>query len=250
MAVFQSAVEIPDISGADTAASLAKIRNYLFLLREQLDHVLGNIGVENLNEQSVKELKAVITSDIAARIADDEDRLTALELTARGLSLSVRDSEGKVSSIDLTSGALDLDELVFSLLREGGATVIDGGNITTGTISAVDIEGVRINGSVFTSEGEDSLLRLDAARVAFLNAAGNVPYGGLYSDRFGDLYLYTDSGVALAVASDGDLRLTAKADHTINVGTEAGQCSEIVLGNGDGDIRINGRLWVNGVAFS
>ncbi|MBQ1251389.1 MAG: hypothetical protein IIY02_00580, partial [Firmicutes bacterium] len=136
MAVFRSMVEIPDIDGADTAASLAKIRNYLFLLREQLDHVLGNIGMENLNETSVKELKTVITSEIAARIADDEDRLTALELNAEGLSLSVRDPKGQVSSVNLSSGALDLDELVFSLLREGGATVIDGGNITTGTISA------------------------------------------------------------------------------------------------------------------
>lgn len=230
MARLQNFGEIPDLSGETVEVSLKKVRDHLYQLREQLNYVLTHLGTDNLGEGTVEELKTLFTSDIEGRITDDEEHLAALELTAKGLSLSfadgenrlsaleqnvegitlsVRDQSGNLSSVKLQSGALDLENLVFSVLKESGATVIDGGNIKTGTISAVQIAGVTITGSTFTSVSDISRIVIDDGAVTFFDHNGNIRCGSLNYDDFGNVGLHSMAGAHIVVDSDADLTLRA-----------------------------------------
>lgn len=230
MANLQNFGEIPDLSGETVEISLKKVRDHLYQLREQLNYVLTHLGTDNLSESTAEELKTFFTSDIEGRIEDDEEHLSALDLTAKGLALSfadgenrlsaleqdvagitlsVRDQNGDLTSVKLQSGTLDLENLVFSLLKEEGATVIDGGNIKTGTISAVQIAGVTIRGSTVTSESDISRIVIDDGAVTFFDHRGDIRCGSLSYDDFGNVALRSLAGANIAVESDGDLTLRA-----------------------------------------
>ena len=71
MARFQDFGKLPDLSGSTMAESLKKVQDYLFLLQEQLTFLFRNIGVENINEQAVSEMKTLFTKEIEGKIADD-----------------------------------------------------------------------------------------------------------------------------------------------------------------------------------
>ena len=100
MAHLQNFGEIPDLSGETVEISLKKVRDHLYQLREQLNYVLTHLGTDNLSVSAMEELKTVFTSDIEGRITDDEAHLAALELTAKGLSLSFADGENRLSSLE------------------------------------------------------------------------------------------------------------------------------------------------------
>lgn len=248
MAHLQDFGEIPDLSGENVEISLKKVRDHLYRLREQLDYVLSHLGVDNLSEAAVEELKTEFTEELRGRIEDDEAHIAALSLTAKGLTLSfgdaenrlsaveqdvdgltlsVRDKDGTLSGVKLASGALDLHDLVFSALAESGTTVIDGGNIQTGTISAVDIHGVTITGSTFTSESDISRVVIDDGAVAFYDHSGTIRCGSLNYDDFGSMGLHSLNGADIVVDSDHDL--------TLRCGSEGRICLV-------GDVYVNGSL--------
>ena len=276
MACFQDFGKLPDLSGSTMEESLKKVQDYLFLLQEQLTFLFRNIDVENINEQAVSEMKTLFTKEIEGKIADDEEHLAELRLTADhlglsfrdadqrisqlqqsvdGISLSVTDRNGTVSSVELASGTLDLENLVFSVLKQGGATVIDGGNIRTGTISAVDIRGVRItgseiSGSVITSVSDLSQVKIDSGGVTFLDSSGDLPCGSLSYDGLGRLVLTSLSDAVLRIASSDNMALNAESGKTIYIGADAGTAQHIVIGNSDSTISLNGSVTVNGTALS
>lgn len=247
MAHLQGFGEIPDLSGETVETSLRKVRDHLYMLREQLNFVLSNLGTDNLNKTALEEMKTLFTADIQGRIEDDEENLAALSLTAKGLTLSfedaehrlssleqdvegitlsVRDKDGNLSAVKLTAGALDLENLVFSVLKESGATVIDGGNIRTGTISAVTIDGVTITGSTLTSVSDISRVVIDDGAVAFYDHNGTIRCGSLNYDDFGNLGLHSLNGANVVVDSDADLTLRAT-----------------------GTVHIEGEVYINGVKY-
>ncbi|MGN0962794.1 MAG: hypothetical protein ACI4PP_04375 [Clostridia bacterium] len=275
MAGFQNFGKLPDLSGSTIEESLKKVQDYLFLLQEQLTFLFRNIGVENINEQAVSEMKTLFTEEIEGKISDDEEHLAELQLTAEhlglslrdadqritmlqqsveGISLSVTDRNGTVSSVDLASGTLDLENLVFSVLQQSGATVIDGGNIKTGTISAVDIRGVRISGSeisgsVITSVSDLSQVKIDRGGVSFYDSSGDLSCGSLSYDGLGRLVLTSLSDAVLRIESSHNMALNAKNGKTIYIGADAGTAQQIVIGNSDSTIALNGSVTVNGTAL-
>lgn len=138
------------ISGEDTPEKQIKtVREYLYILLEQLRYVLRNIGLENMNESAVKELQKLITDPIFARIEDDEGKLTEVALEAGKISLIVSDGE-HAGEFTLTPAmarlVCDVIELYGAVTfhdtgnpGEGGTTTILGDSITTGTIHANDL---------------------------------------------------------------------------------------------------------------
>ena len=211
MAFLGNFGEIPDLEGATAEDSLKKIRDYLFLLKEQLDFVFRNLDMGNLNENGVNELKNVITGELHARVDDGEQniarlsltaealstdirqqdsRMTSLEQDAGGFALDVRDKDGNLSSVRLRDGVLDLRDLVFSVLGESGETVIDGGNIRTG----------RINGASFYTERRkpddtiESALGISGGEMRFYSGGEDATY---------------DSSVAVLDVMTGQLSLSS-----------------------------------------
>ena len=89
-----------------------------------------------------------------------EGSVSTLTQTVNGFSLSVSNGTSS-STIQLMSGSTVISSksisfsgmVTFSDLSTNGSTTINGGNITTGEIDAVDIRGVKVYGSRFYNSG-------------------------------------------------------------------------------------------------
>ena len=110
----------PALEGKSTEDQVRALTDYLFQLLEALRYTLRNLGVENMNEQAVKDLA---------------------ELTAKAVKITAPE-------IDLTG------YVTFSSLSEPGETVIDGANITSGTINA---ERLNLTGEISFGDLDNNL---------------------------------------------------------------------------------------------
>lgn len=90
----------PHITEEDsTEAAIKKILNYDYLLREQLQHTLFNLGAENFNQVEWDNL----TQPIYASIGEAESAITELALTSEGLGLRVSNAEQGVAELSVTA---------------------------------------------------------------------------------------------------------------------------------------------------
>ena len=93
----------PHITEEDsTEAAIKKILNYDYLLREQLQHTLFNLGAENFNQVEWDNL----TQPIYASIGEAESTITELALTSEGLGLRVSNAEQGVAELSVTAQGL------------------------------------------------------------------------------------------------------------------------------------------------
>lgn len=265
MTAFNEFGAIPDLSGSTTEASLKKIQNYLYVLREQMNYVLSNLGIENINESALGEMSTLLTEKVTAKITDAEEHVASLQLTAEGLklsltdavgnisalvqsveglSLSVKDKNGSTSSVNLSSGTLDLKNLIFNVLSTKGATVIDGGNIKTGTIDAVDISGVNIlgctiTGSNFLTAGENSQIKLNGGKISIYSIGGTF-FGSLSFSEMGYVSLASAARSDMVIYADNDLLIDARSGNTVAIGTAATAVQKIQIGNASSNLQIKG----------
>lgn len=167
------------------------VTDYLYMLLEQLRYTLANLGEGNFNETELQNIGNVITQPVYVQLQGLEGQMASLSVTAEGLVSRVEDAEGKVtaiaqtvdgltlvaadggnsSSIILTSGGTVISSatitlsgmVTFTSLHTSGQSVINGDNIKTGTISAININGCEMTGCVYnmivktlsgTAEGE------------------------------------------------------------------------------------------------
>lgn len=256
--------------GQSDKEKIEKITSYLFMLLEQLRYSLSNLDKENFNDAGFDEIVDIITEPVYIQLADDEQRITALHVTAQGLSARISDAEGNITALTATSTSLTsritsaegsistlqqtatsltsrisdaegnistLSQTVngmtlsvsngsssstirlmangvqlssqsiyfsgmvtFTDLSTSGWTTINGDNITTGTIEAIDIYGCNIEGSTFRS-----ILRNNSAiggeiEMCYLNT--NYVAGGIRLDDQGAgteyerqyrMFIYTDT---------------------------------------------------------
>lgn len=256
--------------GQSDKEKIEKITSYLFMLLEQLRYSLSNLDKENFNDAGFDEIVDIITEPVYIQLADDEQRITALQVTAQGLSARISDAEGNITALTATSTSLTsritsaegsistlqqtatsltsrisdaegnistLSQTVngmtlsvsngsssstirlmangvqlssqsiyfsgmvtFTDLSTSGWTTINGDNITTGTIEAIDIYGCNIEGSTFRS-----ILRNNSAiggeiEMCYLNT--NYVAGGIRLDDQGAgteyerqyrMFIYTDT---------------------------------------------------------
>ena len=99
-------------------------------------------------------------SSLSTKVSNVEGSVSTLTQTVNGFSLSVSNGTSS-STIQLMSGSTVISSksisfsgmVTFSDLSTNGSTTINGGNITTGEIDAVDIRGVKVYGSRFYNSG-------------------------------------------------------------------------------------------------
>ena len=103
----------PALEGRSAEEQVRVLTDYLYQLLEALRYTLRNLGVENMNEQAVKDLVTIIAR-----------------------------------RIDLTG------YVTFSSLSEPGETVINGANISTGSISA---DRLTLTGEISFADLDDTL---------------------------------------------------------------------------------------------
>lgn len=147
--------DLPDIgnSNLDSAAERRQILEYLFQLTKQLRYTLNNLGEENLSDDLNSTIQEASRSAVSVEriIRNVEGSVSKIQQTANSITLEVAkkvDAEHIISAINVSpenisiqSNRLNLTGYVtINSLKAGGTTTIDGGRITTGTVSAARID--------------------------------------------------------------------------------------------------------------
>ena len=207
-------------------------------------------------EGSISTLQQTATS-LTSRISDAEGNISSLTQTVNGMTLSV--TNGSASStirllangVQLSSQSISFSGMVtFSDLSTSGETTINGDNITTGTIEAIDIYGCTIEGSTFQSVlqangtvgGEIQFCYLNTRYVAGGIRLDDLGAGTEY-ERAYRMFIYTNyvRGVGFAMKLQSASGISVEADE--NVFLYAGTRMAI---RGDSGIYLTGDVYVNG----
>ena len=199
-------------------------------------------------------------SGLTSRVANAEGDISTLSQTVNGMRLSVSNGSGS-STIQLLANGVSISSqtitfsgmVTFSDLSNSGWTTINGDNITTGTIRAIDIYGCNIEGSTFRS-----ILSSNGGvggEVEMYYISTNYLAGGLRLDDQGAgsseerryrLFLYTESvlGVGFAIKIQSASGISIAAEENIYMtGWEEVTISSPRL-NLMGDVYINGSPYV------
>ena len=199
------------------------------------------------------------SSYAAAKAAYEEASTARSEIVqlADKISLSVETKNGKVSIVIGTDGTgkageIDLTGMVtFSNLETSGQTVINADNITTGKITAVDIEGVNITGSKISSTGDLGTLNIEGSLIESVSGDISLRICG------GNIYIYKGSEcisyISPMVARDTfDLEINSTDGISVYasnlVGIHSGK-DILISSQNTGDISLlteSGRILLNG----
>lgn len=221
------------------------------------------------------------TTSLSTRMTDAEGNIGTLQLTATSLQTSISSLDGEVSQItqtvngltlsvtngedssvlrlmsgstQLSSATIEITGMVtfYDLSHTGGETVINGGNVSTGTISAINIEGCNITGSIFKTILSSSGNIGGEIKMYYINdVSDNYLAGGLRLDSDGGsgdaqyrLFLYTEN----VLGENFALKLLAAGAMSLESGSDI-----YIIANGSGEvsisasaIRLIGQVLVNG----
>lgn len=165
-----------------------KIRDYLFMLNEQLRYMFSNIDPEENFSESLNYIK----NDMSFSI---------IENAAKKISWIISDGESESDfslspeAVELLSNEVKIEGLVkFSDLEKAGSTVINGANIKTGTLSANRISGGTLK-SVTLSAGTITGSTINGAKVQGTSITAGTITGNHYSGGVLNISerLYADS---------------------------------------------------------
>ncbi len=267
----------PDIRGKDQDRINQEMLDHLYMLQEQLRYTLANLGQENFNDASFRDIQEIIRKPVYARIENDEGKLLELSTQAEGLIVRAKDLEGNLSTlsqtvygmrlevsnsgsrstISLTANGTEISSanivitgfVTFSSLSGSGTTTINGDNIVTGTIRAIDIEGCNFT-TILKADGTIS------GRMNFCYLNENNLAGGMRLDNQGAgtsyegkyrLYLYTaeTAGQAFNLKIESAARLSMEAVGYMYISGDSTVAIESAR-----DLRLGGDVYINGEPLS
>ena len=207
-------------------------------------------------EGNITQLTATTTS-LTSRISNAEGNISSLTQTVNGMTLSVTNGSSSstirllANGVQLSSQSISFSGMVsFTDLSTSGWTTINGDNITTGTIEAIDIYGCTIEGSTFKSVLKANGTVGGEIEFCYLNT--NYVAGGIRLDDQGAgteyertyrMFIYTNyvQGVGFAMKLQSASGISMEADE--NVFLYAGTRMTI---RGDSGIYLTGDVYVNG----
>lgn len=264
------------------------ITNYLYMLLEQLRYSMANLGRENFNDAEFDSIANIITEPVYVQLEGVEGEVASLQLTAQSLTSRISDAEGAVSSLTQTVNSITLTVsngeysstirllmngivmssrtiqftgmVTFADLEGSGTTIINGDNIQTGTISAIDIYGCIIEGSVFRSTLDyngDSGGEIEFYYLSTRYLAGGIRLddrgaGTQYENRY-RMFVYTESvaGVnfAMKLQAAGGISIEAGENVYIEASTRLTMDGNIVTISG-GSVNIDGDVYINGDPYT
>jgi len=264
----------PSFTGEEsTTEKLKAIQDYLYKLLEQLRYTLNNLDTSNFNqpalnkwEETITEpLKAFIESEtgevtemivgeggISSRISDAERNISQVSQTVDGIGIKVTGGAGEQTTIAITkdgvAASTDLLDLtgtvLFRDLSTAGQTVINGGNITTGVIQAIQmignaISGGTIDGTIISSENAASIDAQGNRRlVGVLTGQGVVNLTDRYETDQNKVYVgrliydWYNNRVLLETATNrAGMAAALKIQSLSNMSIDAGPGKTVYIGN-------------------
>ena len=158
--ILSADTQFPNFAGQESPAEqIRTIRNYLYMLLEQLRYTLNNLDAGNFNTEGLKEIQDAISQPILKQLSDTDGNLAELQVTAAGLASRVSSNEGNISQLEQTAQGLSS--------RVGDAE---------GNISSLQQTANGLSSRVASAEGNISTLQQTAnglsSRVS--SAEGNI----------------------------------------------------------------------------
>ena len=158
--ILSADTQFPNFAGQESPAEqIRTIRNYLYMLLEQLRYTLNNLDSGNFNSEGLKEIQDAISQPILKQLSDTDGNLAELQVTAAGLASRVSSNEGDISQLEQTAQGLSS--------RVGDAE---------GNISSLQQTANGLSSRVTSAEGNISTLQQTAnglsSRVS--NAEGSI----------------------------------------------------------------------------
>lgn len=228
--ILSADTQFPNFTGQESPAEqIRTIRNYLYMLLEQLRYTLNNLDAGNFNTEGLKEIQDAISQPILKQLSDTDGNLAELQVTAAGLASRVSSNEGNISQLEQTAQGLSS--------RVGDAE---------GNISSLQQTANGLSSRVTSAEGNISSLQQTAnglsSRVS--NAEGSI-----------SSLSQTASGLETRVANtEGAVSTVSQKVNGVTVTTPYGQTylagDRIVMRANENNymaIGSNGlEVWVNG----
>lgn len=228
--ILSADTQFPNFAGQESPAEqIRTIRNYLYMLLEQLRYTLNNLDAGNFNTEGLKEIQDAISQPILKQLSDTDGNLAELQVTAAGLASRVSSNEGDISQLEQTAQGLSS--------RVGDAE---------GNISSLQQTANGLSSRVTSAEGNISTLQQTAnglsSRVS--NAEGSI-----------SSLSQTASGLETRVANaEGVVSTVSQKVNGVTVTTPYGQTylagDRIVMRENENNymaIGSNGlEVWVNG----
>ncbi len=228
--ILSADTQFPNFAGQESPAEqIRTIRNYLYMLLEQLRYTLNNLDAGNFNTEGLKEIQDAISQPILKQLSDTDGNLAELQVTAAGLASRVSSNEGDISQLEQTAQGLSS--------RVGDAE---------GNISSLQQTANGLSSRVTSAEGNISTLQQTAnglsSRVS--NAEGSI-----------SILNQTASGLETRVANaEGTVSTVSQKVNGVTVTTTGGQTylagDRIVMRANENNymaIGSNGlEVWVNG----
>ena len=200
-------VRYPESPEKNTAEISNASKTFAEIQQEEVDSLSDSIAdeVENRKEEDSKtkvrleKTEQSIEAEVSQRIAENLELATKIASTAHKISMTATGGEKSVgiviqlydengNLIDTTSGAANIEVtgfVKFNDLANAGSTVINGANITTGTISCDRLNGGTIKGQKIILDEGWSLLK---------DTLGNDIYSLLASWQKGQSFAKWSSG--------------------------------------------------------
>lgn len=233
----------------DTEGNVSSLVQTTTSLSTRMTDAEGNIGT----------LQVTATS-LQTSVSSLDGEVTKITQTVNGLELSVTNGEDSSvlrlmsGSAQLSSATIEITGMVtfYDLKHADGTTVINGGNVSTGTISAINIEGCNITGSTFKTILSSSGNVGGEIKMYYINdVSDNYLAGGLRLDSDGGsgdaryrLFLFTEN----VLGENFALKLLAAGAMSLESGSDI-----YIIANGSGEvsisastIRLIGQVLVNG----
>lgn len=105
--ILSADTQFPNFTGQENPAEqIRTIRNYLYMLLEQLRYTLNNLDAGNFNTEGLKEIQDAISQPILKQLSDTDGNLAELQVTAAGLASRVSSNEGNISQLEQTAQGL------------------------------------------------------------------------------------------------------------------------------------------------
>ena len=229
--ILSADTQFPNFAWRESPAEqIRTIRNYLYMLLEQLRYTLNNLDAGNFNSEGLKEIQDAISQPILKQLSDTDGNLAELQVTAAGLASRVSSNEGDISQLEQTAQGLSS--------RVGDAE---------GNISSLQQTANGLSSRVSSAEGNISSLQQTAnglsSRVS--NAEGSI-----------SSLSQTASGLETRVANtEGAVSTVSQKVNGVTVTTGYGQTflagDRIVMSSNVNNymaIGANGlEVWINGM---
>ena len=179
--ILSADTQFPNFAGQENPAEqIRTIRNYLYMLLEQLRYTLNNLDAGNFNTEGLKEIQDAISQPILKQLSDTDGNLAELQVTAAGLASRVSSNEGDISQLEQTAQGLSSRvgdaEGNISSLQQTANGLSSRVSSAEGNISSLQQTANGLSSRVSNAEGSISSLSQTASgletRVA--NAEGAV----------------------------------------------------------------------------